>query len=95
MNKKLQTKEATLIRRKVKGMKKFIVQLSCGCCDSEVFFYEEQTLIDQMQNAGFSVSASITDDLGIVVENVDTFYGYRTEKESQRSLEYLIEKLTK
>jgi len=87
-------KQVQALGIKVKGTKKFIVQLSCGCCDADVYFREEQTLVDQIRAQGFTVGGVITDDLGQTVDSVDTFYGYRSEKEtSPRSLEYLLKRI--
>lgn len=87
--------QRVLFERKIRGMKKFILQLSCGCCDVDVYFRDEQTLKDQINAIGFTVGGVIQDDLGQVVEGVDTFYSYRTEKDKNRSIDYLVERLLK
>lgn len=76
-----------------KGLKTYVLQLNCGCCDREVWFRSEETLKSQFTAVGLTVSATIHDDLGQAVERVDTFYGYRREKEARRGLDYLVRRL--
>ena len=77
---------------KTKGLHKFEVQLSCGCCDAEVWFTSEDAIAKAFELAGLSSSADIRDDLGNLVTGVDTFYGYRRVEEERRGLGYLINK---
>lgn len=75
---------------KTKGLHKFEVQLSCGCCDAEVWFTSEEAIAAAFEVAGLTSSAEIRDDLGNLVDGVDTFYGYRRVEEERRGLGYLI-----
>lgn len=75
------------------GMKKYVVQLSCGCCDAEMYFRSEESMAAAFEAAGLTVSGVITDDLGNTIDGVDTFYGVRRSDEDRRGLGYLIDQL--
>lgn len=80
--------------KKLKKMKTFFVQLSCGCCEDVVSFAKEESIKKQFEEQGLQVEGVIVDDLGKKVEDVDTFYGYRTAEETElRSLGYLMSQL--
>ncbi len=74
---------------KVSGLKAFVVQLGCGCCDSTVYFRDEAAIQDKLNSMGLVCSGVLEDEAGQVVEGVDTFYGYRRETDKRRGLEYL------
>lgn len=74
---------------KVSGLKAFVVQMGCGCCDSTVYFKDEIAIQNKFNQIGLACSAVIEDEAGQVVEGVDTFYGYRRETDKRRGLEYL------
>lgn len=74
------------------GLNKYIVQLSCGCCDADVYFRNDEAIAKAFQDAGLTSSGEIRDELGNVVDNVDTFYGFRNVSEERRSLGYLMNK---
>jgi len=57
-------------------MMKFIAQLSCGCCFTEMSFKSRKSAEAAFQKAGLKLEACIVDDKGKVHEGVDTFYGY-------------------
>jgi hypothetical protein len=57
-------------------MMKFVAQLSCGCCFTEMSFRSKKSAETAFQKAGLNLEATIVDDKGKVHEGVDTFYGY-------------------
>lgn len=58
-------------------MKKYNVQLSCGCCDANVYFMNETNIINCFNKVGLTSSGIIIDDLNNIIEDVDTFYGFK------------------
>ena len=86
-------RKAKALGVKTKGLKKYVLQLSCGCCDVDAWFASEDRLQSQFAAAGLSVGAVIRDDLGRDITGVDTFYGYRQEKDARRGLDYLIRRI--
>lgn len=57
-------------------MKVYMVHLVCGCCQGELHFSSPEAIATAFENAGLTSSGTITDELGNVVEDIDTFYGY-------------------
>lgn len=62
-------------------MKQYEVELVCGCCSDILHFKSEENIQKAFEKAGLGSSVTITDDVGNVVEGIDTFYGYREVKE--------------
>jgi hypothetical protein len=75
------------------GLNRYVVQLSCGCCDAEVYFDSDEAIQRAFDEAGLVSSGTIRDSLGNTVDGVDTFYGYRCIGEKRRSLDYLANKI--
>ena len=67
-------------RNKKKKCKKFKVYLSCGCCDATVFFFSINSIDAKFVKMGYTSSGVLTDDLGNVIRDVDTFAGYQEIK---------------
>jgi hypothetical protein len=61
---------------KKKKCKKFKVFLNCGCCSEIVYFFNEDIILDIFNKIGYTSTGTIIDNLGNVVNGVDTFYGY-------------------
>lgn len=72
---------------------RFIVRLVCGCCDRSVHFKNEAYIRDVFLEAGLISSTTFTDHNGVVHEGVDTFYGYTTDKDEHRGLDYIKSQL--
>lgn len=73
-------------------LKAYKVQLACSCCDATVYFSSDEAIEAAFARAGLSSVATIVDEAGQVVEEVDTFYGWRRTGEPRRGLEYLWER---
>lgn len=86
-------RKAKTLGIKTKGLKKYVLQLSCGCCDADAWFASEDRLKSQFVAAGLTVDAAIRDDIGQDITGVDTFFGYRQEKDARRGLDYLINRI--
>jgi hypothetical protein len=67
-------------------MKKYNVQLLCGCCEAELAFENE----DAIKKA---FGETMKDDEGKIVEDIDIFYGYREINENFNVEEGKLERL--
>jgi len=63
-------------------MKTFKVQFDCGCCYSIVQFESREAANKAIAIAGLGNGKTIVDDVGQIVDGVDTFYGIFEENES-------------
>lgn len=64
----------------------------CGCCQDTLRFASKQSAVAAFREAGFSSSATITDDAGEVHQGIDTFYGFNPDKEGMKRLvDYLAD----
>ena len=52
----------------------------CGCCKEELRFFSEKTALEALKKVGLGNFKTIVDDLGVVHEGLDTFYGFALEK---------------
>ena len=71
----------------------FYANADCGCCTIEMRFKDEESIIEAFTQAGLGNGISIVDDAGDIHTGIDTFYGFWQEKETSRSLSYLVDKL--
>lgn len=78
-----------------KGLKGYIVQLGCGCCDAEVFFASDADIETAITAMGLTSSGVLVDQTGVEVHGVDTFYGFRRSDEPRRGLDFLLSRVLK
>lgn len=71
------------------------IRQACGCCESILRFRSEAAFLDKWRNMPLTCSGSIEDDAGRTHTSLDTFYGYVEGDKNGRSLDYLLEQLTK
>lgn len=79
-------------------MKTYRVQYSCGCCFEEVMFEDDDSAQKALKKAieeagGLSSSATITDDLGNIYDDIDLFYGFSDLNDDTPPLLRLVNKL--
>ena len=67
-------------------------KLICGCCTAEMQFFTEGHAHQAFLEPGHR---DITDDKGVLHEDVDVFYGFSTEAEEidNRGLPYLFDQV--
>jgi hypothetical protein len=88
-------------RRKTANKKKYkdaryvvVAKKTCGCCEAELHFHDEEAAKAAFHKARLDVAAVITDDAGDKHTEIDTFYGYRKPDEAARGLSYLADVVT-
>lgn len=63
----------------------------CGCCTTEMQFRDEESANTAFASAGLESCATITDDAGVVHNEIDTFYGWWLPEAEPHGLAYLAE----
>jgi hypothetical protein len=72
-------------------LRRFFARASCGCCEIEMSFENEDRIREVFDKTEVSSSGVIVDDQGVRHEGVDLFYGY-SEKRAEmcgKGLNYL------
>jgi len=63
-------------KNKKKKCTKFKIYLNCGCCEVIGYFKNKTSIDNKFKNTESTSNGIITDDLGNVIKNIDTVYGY-------------------
>ncbi len=71
------------------------VRLGCGCCENTMKFRSKQSFLEKWQAMPLTCSGEMCDDTDKRVTSIDTFYGYVEGTSNTRSLDYLLEQVTR